>query len=364
MFSSSLTYRPLTPTESSRINALRGALCFQVFCFHYYEAFLKPIRDQIWTGFKILGAQGYLAVLVFFALSGFLISLSYAKESVGNKSRGWRAFYLKRVFRIFPAWFVALLCYFAFFGKTSVLEFLWNFLFLFGFRPFQFSELAAPHAWSLFAEEIFYLSFPLLLLIIRRGWAIYAVGIFVALREIADYLYKTEHGYFVVSPLTNFHYFAVGIAAYFFLPYFRSLPIHRPFFYVLISTVFLVTAYFGTEVPLIWTYISFAFFFVFTAPPEVAKVFNLVFERLGKYCYSFYLMHMLALFNADRVVEWLLAPFAPLSTTEWLLGIFWVSLLMTLMMTLALYHLVERPAIRWAKRRLSRSAAQNETASF
>lgn len=353
MFINTLVHYPLTETESSRINALRGALCFQVFCYHYYNIFLSPIKDEVWPAFRILEGQGYLSVIVFFALSGFLISLSYSKGISYKNPAPWKSFYIRRIFRIFPAWFIALISYFIFFRKTSILEFFWNFLFIFGFKSFQFSDLAAAHSWSLFVEELFYISFPLFVFIIRKRWVIYALALFMMLKEFAELAVAVEPGYFLASPLSYFQYFMVGIAAYIFLPYLRQAPIKRWFFYLCAAVVTCVTALYGHRTPLLWTYISFAFLYIFAAPAEVSKCFNFVFGRLGKYCYSFYLMHMLALYCAPQLIYWLLAPLEPLSRVEYMLSAFWIALVTNLLMTLILYHLVERPIILWSKRRFA-----------
>jgi peptidoglycan/LPS O-acetylase OafA/YrhL len=112
-----------------------------------------------------VGGLGELGVRVFFVISGFLITTLLLKEWRDTGSISIRDFYLRRVFRIFPAFYAFLICVLLL-AALGVIR----------LRPFD--ALAAAtytmnyhpqrswwvgHLWSLSVEEQFYLLWPLLL---------------------------------------------------------------------------------------------------------------------------------------------------------------------------------------------------------
>lgn len=154
-----LPYTPLLESEKNRIDSVRGFLCFYIFCFHFYASYLEHAEGTARLIHALL-FEGHVAVQIFFSISGFLITYSFVKDSVRNRTGVLWRFFTKRAFRIFPAWFVTLLIYSVYRRQFHVGEFFWNFFFIFGLRPFRFEELTALHSWSLYIEELFYISFP------------------------------------------------------------------------------------------------------------------------------------------------------------------------------------------------------------
>ncbi|MEL7367317.1 MAG: acyltransferase [Myxococcota bacterium] len=123
--------------------------------------------DNVWFGWPAL-ARGFLGVDVFFVLSGFLIVTLLLREREATQRVDLSRFYLRRTFRIFPLYYAGILIYFVatrVFSGTSAFE----------AEPFDDAlpflalyvanwHLGAPHcfahAWSLAAEEQFYLVWP------------------------------------------------------------------------------------------------------------------------------------------------------------------------------------------------------------
>lgn len=144
------------------LDHLRAAAILLVFLYHY-RAFKHPdwidsIRRFGWTG-----------VDLFFVLSGFLISGQLFKEIKNTGEIGLKTFYIKRFFRIFPAYFFTLFLYFSFplFREREALSPLWKFVsFTQNYGLDVISRGTFSHAWSLCIEEQFYLILPLLLLIL------------------------------------------------------------------------------------------------------------------------------------------------------------------------------------------------------
>jgi peptidoglycan/LPS O-acetylase OafA/YrhL len=119
---------------------------------------------------------GSLGVMIFFVLSGFLITSMLLKEYRKSGSISLRNFYRRRAFRIFPTFYVCWIL-------TAVVESLahrihWKTAILSFFYLMDYGRALAPPAllpymnlgisWSLAIEEKFYLLWPLLLLFFLR----------------------------------------------------------------------------------------------------------------------------------------------------------------------------------------------------
>lgn len=168
-----------------------------------------------------LFAFGWTGVDLFFVLSGYLIAAPLFSDIAQAKGINLRSFFLKRVFRILPAYYTVLLLYFAVpgFSEFSNLSPLWKYLTFtqnFGLNLQRYHGFS--HAWSLCVEEQFYLLFPLLLLLClkwkglsKAGWllpAVFIAGIalrawswlhFVAPVQAAggeDWLAYYQYGYY------------------------------------------------------------------------------------------------------------------------------------------------------------------------
>jgi peptidoglycan/LPS O-acetylase OafA/YrhL len=114
---------------------------------------------------------GFWGVNLFFVLSGFLISENLLKQ-IGKKKPGeqiLKQFYLKRILRIFPAYYFVMIIAFIINLDNARQLALYNFTYTLNFYNAFSGDIghALSHIWSLCVEEQFYLIWPLLLLIIR-----------------------------------------------------------------------------------------------------------------------------------------------------------------------------------------------------
>jgi peptidoglycan/LPS O-acetylase OafA/YrhL len=116
---------------------------------------------------------GGLGVEMFFVLSGFLITLLLLREHRARGDISLRAFYLRRLFRIVPAYafYLLALMLFQLCGLLSLPFSAW-------LRPLTYTTSLFPlpawdvsHTWSLSVEEHFYLAWPLLLVLLGPGRA-------------------------------------------------------------------------------------------------------------------------------------------------------------------------------------------------
>ena len=118
-----------------------------------------------------LERYGWMGVDLFFVLSGFLIGGQLLRPLARGESPSLRAFYLKRAFRILPAFWVVLAVYLLWpgFREAPGMEPWWKFaLFVVNLDIDYAANAAFSHAWSLCVEEHFYLLFPALALLLAR----------------------------------------------------------------------------------------------------------------------------------------------------------------------------------------------------
>lgn len=116
-------------------------------------------------------SYGWIGVDIFFVLSGYLIGTQLLGEVKRDGRVDLKSFYLRRAFRILPAFFVVLGIY-AFFPilrDAPTMQSIWRFATFtvnFGLDP-RYGG-AFTEAWSLSVEEHFYLVLPILVLFLLK----------------------------------------------------------------------------------------------------------------------------------------------------------------------------------------------------
>lgn len=170
-----------TPVNKiAALDHLRALAITLVFLFHY-----RLFHHPLWI--DTIGSFGWTGVDLFFVLSGYLIA-SQVFRSVQQNSFSLKVFFLKRFFRILPAYWFVLALYVALpaFREWESLPPLWKLLtFTQNFGLDLRYHRTFSHAWSLCVEEQFYFLFPLCVLLLLRvkagtksAWLI--TGLFIA----------------------------------------------------------------------------------------------------------------------------------------------------------------------------------------
>jgi len=147
------------------LDHLRALAIILVFLFHY---FILSGGQPTWL--PDLAKFGWTGVDLFFVLSGFLISSQLFAQIKQGQKISFKNFFLKRLFRIVPAFLVTIGLYyfFPFFREKERLPPLWKFLTFtqnLGLNLKDFGTFS--HAWSLCVEEHFYLVLPLILILLQ-----------------------------------------------------------------------------------------------------------------------------------------------------------------------------------------------------
>ncbi len=188
-----------------RIDALTGLRCIAVgmVVFGHSGPFLPS-----WAGGRlspmVLFGHGDMGVHIFFVLSGFLISSLLIREHEKTGRIHFGKFYLRRILRIAPAFYVYMLVL-ALFATIHVLSiswkqfavsglYLWNYAHLLGldgsFIKYPDGVWYLGHTWSLALEDQFYWMWPALLwFLLRRDirWLLPGIILTVPLIRMASY---------------------------------------------------------------------------------------------------------------------------------------------------------------------------------
>jgi peptidoglycan/LPS O-acetylase OafA/YrhL len=112
---------------------------------------------------------GWIGVQIFFVLSGYLITSILAQERSAPFAQYLKRFYWRRSLRIFPLYFVFLLCAAGFYVATGqpasfATDWPWLVTYSANFARLRETDLGSNfvHLWSLAVEEQFYLVWPIL----------------------------------------------------------------------------------------------------------------------------------------------------------------------------------------------------------
>lgn len=162
------------------LNGLRFIAAFLVIIHHIEQ--LKSISnfENYWGKIPFIGIIGKLGVILFFVLSGFLITYLLLMEEHSFKKISIRKFYVRRMLRIWPLYFlIIILAFFVLphidlftlpgYGKDVIYSDLLLKLFLYAifFPNLVLSLLGivpyASHTWSIGTEEQYYLVWPIIL---------------------------------------------------------------------------------------------------------------------------------------------------------------------------------------------------------
>ncbi len=156
--------------EIRALTGLRGVAALCVVAYHFWTALVPP-----WLAVPF--GRGYLAVDLFFVLSGFVMAMTYG-ERVAATTTPWRSFatFLQaRIARVYPL-LIALIAFnialrglgFGWQGPVSFADIPANLLLM---QAWGLAVDIAPPSWSISAELAAYLAFPWLVRLMLTGSA-------------------------------------------------------------------------------------------------------------------------------------------------------------------------------------------------
>jgi peptidoglycan/LPS O-acetylase OafA/YrhL len=196
----------LTHSHIPALDGMRAVAVFLVIIGHF--------------GFVMVpGGHG---VMIFFVLSGFLITWLLLKEHERNGAISLGGFYKRRTLRIFPAFYAYWLMMVALLvvsGRAVLWPHAWSALF---YTSNYYSAINGDpnngfsHTWSLAIEEQFYLLWPFLFLLLRgnlRRMTMFLAGLIGAVwvhRAILCYGFGVDQAYIYASFDTRLDELMVG----------------------------------------------------------------------------------------------------------------------------------------------------------
>lgn len=150
----------------SGLNELRALAAFSVILSHI-ELFkqrdgIGSLYDSSYLAYFIerIGKNG---VYLFFVLSGFLITYLLLVEKDKNNKISFKNFYLRRIFRIWPLYYLILLISFI------LIPFLVSHFSIFQLTPYYFSRISNPANYDTRSIILYLLFLPNLALFIRKA---------------------------------------------------------------------------------------------------------------------------------------------------------------------------------------------------
>jgi len=198
------------------LDTLRGLALVMVVAIHCSQSY-----HSVFGISHLLAPYGSLGVQLFFIISGFTMLLTFGDNF---SSRIVWAFYLRRVARIVPLFWIAILGYLLLDGLNSRFwapngihwsEIISSFLFLNGFMP-QAINAIVPGGWSIAIEMQFYLIFPIFAyLFIKRGLTTAAPYFIIVVIYGCGLLISHWHWGDVLKPLLEPNEFPL-ITSYFY----------------------------------------------------------------------------------------------------------------------------------------------------
>ena len=286
---------------------------------------MQFLCENAWESNKLVFEAGPLGVVFFFVLSGFLITYLLLKEKSVSGTVAVKKFYLRRILRIWPLYYLIVLLGFLvlphisfihieYLGRFFDANFAPNFLLYLLFLPnLAFSLFAAvPHigqTWSIGVEEQFYILWPLivkhsknvlkaLIIVIVTLIALKAVALVVVAQHPGNAALKALKTFLAMTKMESM---AIGgIGAYVLFHYPNKL---KPFYnnaLLIISIVLIPVFVFltpGAIQDAMYLVYSVLFLVIILNvsgnPASFIKLENKAFVVLGNISYGMYMYHLI-----------------------------------------------------------------------
>lgn len=359
------------------LDGLRFFCFFAVFLWHANGTILSEISN---TGvkhfFDFVFRNGNLGVNAFFVLSGFLITFLLIKERELTNNISLGNFYIRRILRIWPLYYLCILLGFIIFpylkqyvqpGPQSLPHITYYLLLAANFdlihmKPLGIYDplaLSLTVLWSVAVEEQFYLTWPVILKYVKR---ISYPFVFVAIIVFTLVFRSFYTGHDLVNySVRDFHTLSVigdmalgGLTAYLcsfdnkFYRYIMNMPRWQIVIGYIAGLVMILykQEIFYSTVMMVLERILLATFFAFViieqnfAHHSFYKFsrFRIV-SNLGVYTYGLYCLHFIGILFVKMAAE----KFGfPISSVLNALLVFAAALLVSIGLSLASYHLYEK----------------------
>ncbi len=350
----------LTGSSQQRFNyidALRGYAILGVIAVHVGQKItdlpiiLKEISDSGQTG-----------VQLFFVVSALTLIFSWH-----SRNDGAARFYIRRLFRVAPMFWLAACMYLLVFSlptRLSTLKIISVFLFVHGWSPSTINALV-PGGWSISAEVMFYVIFPFLVGNIR-SFSVAVIAFFVAVaisilgNHIASMLLPSGQIYYYSNTaflswwfIAQAPVFLVGFLVYYAMQI--DLPRWVWSLGIQVSILALLFLALVTWLPgprQVHFALVFGLLTLSLAKCSEDSLINPIIEHIGRVSYSAYFWHFPVLAINDYII-----PFTH-SATAHFLALYASVILISIALSTVTYFTIEKPMIRMGSRLASRMFLQ------
>ncbi|NRN67057.1 peptidoglycan/LPS O-acetylase OafA/YrhL [Kibdelosporangium sp. 4NS15] len=359
------TVQTIDPRVHSRLPSLTGmrfAAALMVFLCHVADSRIFSAQGISDALPKFVSQLGFVGVSFFFILSGFVLTWT----ARANDTR--RAFWRRRLVKIYPNHFVTMVIALGFMAAAGTVTLVDTFPSVLLVQAFIPQESAAFYAngvsWSLCAELVFYLSFPVLLPLVNRirperlwlwaGILVASIGLIAVIAQvfpdqpnISYYPIPWYKYWFVYTlPITRIPEFLLGIVMARIVLTGRWIPLSLGKALLLLIPGYALTItlpdVYGMVLPCA---LPLALIVAAGAVADVqghrSPFRNRVAVWLGEISFAFYMVHLLVLMHGPMSAGTFQTWDVPAA-----LGIIAVSLGMCVFAAWLLYALVERPIMR------------------
>lgn len=135
---------------------------------------------------------GYFGVDLFFVISGFLITEGLLIDLHKTKKEVIRSFYIKRVLRIFPIYYLFLILSLIFYKPFMEIA-PYAFSYTVNYNHAVIEGTPFEHLWSLCVEEQFYLIWPFLIVFIRNKKILLFAMLMLFCLSISYFIYAADY---------------------------------------------------------------------------------------------------------------------------------------------------------------------------
>jgi peptidoglycan/LPS O-acetylase OafA/YrhL len=331
------------------LNGLRFIAAFLVIVHHTEQIKAMYSLESYWKVVPFVTLVGKLGVVLFFVLSGFLITYLLLSEEHSFRNVNIKSFYIRRILRIWPLYFLILglsffvfpfIPFFLFPGYTPeiVHENLAGTLFLYSvFSPnlsvALFGSIPyASHLWSIGTEEQFYLVWPVIIRYIHkfRIWVmLLIIACYWMVKRKLDFYQDSDPSDFHLAISTFWNLFNINcmaIGALFAILLYKKSPIlaliqNRILFYatlILTSYLLFQGVKFSSFHYEIYSVLFGVIILNFASNPGIGITLeNPVFNYLGNISYGLYMYHPIGIILALKllmisgfITNWILYPLA------------------------------------------------------
>lgn len=198
------------------LNGLRAIAALSVVIAHISQDGIADFGLSLITELPMAG----FGVTLFFVISGFLITFLLIKELKKTNTVSIGKFYLRRVFRIWPIYYLFIFICFVVFHLAEEQQPLsnsqmWWYIFFAANIPFIFQNgiLILVHYWSIGVEEQFYLFWPGLVKLSKNKLIITATILlvsFLILKLVFWYFLGNQSYLYRFISVTRFHCMMIG----------------------------------------------------------------------------------------------------------------------------------------------------------